>query len=205
MLLLFEAVPHIVTTSAPGQRPPEILFLDQPFNWLPATLAFSQFLVLAALTYYIFRRNSAQKIRERRADWYHELVVDRAVSMLVEFIDRSCDSLRSSARQVQVLKRSDALSSEVDEYIIGKALKDFKDELRRTRRYVCAQAGVFDKQLDKQIFDRFMRLEDDVTAWFNREAQAEADEGRTPLAELLIACETEIINSLISFEFSTWG
>ncbi len=207
MLPWFETSLSVLFSSGQpaAPEPPRIIFLEQPFSWVPSALAFLQFLILAVLTYYIFRSNSAKKIKERHADWYHKLVVDAAVSKLVEFIDLCCDELKASAKSIQDLKAGDALSGEIDDYVTDNVLKNFKDKLRRVRRYLCAQVSVFDKPLERCVFDRFMKLEDDVTAWFSREAQAEADEGRTPLSELVIGCGADILNELRNYEFSKWS
>ena len=184
---------------------PQIVFLDQPLNWVPTILNLLQFILLAALTYYIFRRNTGQKVRERRADWYQKLVVDGAVPVLIKFVDKSCDELRVSARKISEMKANNAHHTEIDAFVTDTAVKTFKDSLGRAQRYLCAQTRIFDAKLEQLMANRFMQLEDDVTNWFNKEVHSEPDAARVDLTNLLIQCQTEIVNALIECEFSKWG
>jgi len=85
----------------PAGGVPQIVFIEQAFTWLPILISFAQFLLLAGLTFYIFRKNAAQKITERHAAWFHKLIVEGALPKVIEFSDVSCDELRVSARKVQ--------------------------------------------------------------------------------------------------------
>jgi hypothetical protein len=103
MPLLLPVASVLIQPSRPT-APPQIIFLDQPYDWTSTAVNILQFLMLAGLTYYIFRKQYRQKTMERHAEWYHRVVTDFAIEKITHFSENTRGLLLKIAKEILRLK-----------------------------------------------------------------------------------------------------
>ena len=190
--------PSVSVTPSQGTPP------DRPHDWTPTAINFAQFLLLASLTYYIFRKNYRQKTMERQAQWYHRLVTDFAIGKLTEFAESASSALTHIAKEVAKLKAIAAPRGAID-IAIQRGLGDFKNSLYSTMALVSGRLLVFDKKLEQSLVDHCTDLEDGVTEWFNTEAAATTGEHPEKLLPLLNDWLSMTLKLIRDYEFEQWN
>lgn len=183
---------------------PQIIFLKQGYDWVPTIVNSIQFLLLAALTYYIFRKNYKQKQMERQAEWYHRLVTDFAIENVTNFSQSASCDLADTAKHLAKLKGLSAPSAAID-MAIQQGLGKFKDSLYVMMRLVAGRLLVFEKTLEQSLINRCTDLEDQVTEWFAVEATAAPGEPRQGLFQLLNDWQSEVLKLMRDYEFEQWS
>ncbi len=189
--------------AAPRVSPPQIVFLDQPFGWIPTTVGLLQFVLLAGLTYYIFRRNYQQKTMERKAEWYHRLVMDFAIENITLFASTQTKIVSDLASAVNDLKSRRAPTTEIDD-AIRRGLASFQDALYEVVRPLGSRLEVFSTPLEHAVTDRSMQLDDEVSQWFATEATARPGESRIALTDLLRTWQSKCLQLIRDYEFERW-
>jgi hypothetical protein len=195
LLLILQQKPFI-------QKPPDILFLEQPFNWLQIAVSIFQILFLGFLTIYTFRSGARQKLAERRAAWYHKLVVDPMITKISEFFEKAEVTLCGAAELAESHRAEAKKGIGTD---AKKKIATFKKSLYEISRDLQYRLSPFGSDHEKKVSDLMDALEDDVTAWFDFQAKAAAHEQREDLSKLLKRAEVSLFRSLIDIEFETWG
>jgi hypothetical protein len=193
----------VIGSALVSLAPPQIIFLDQPHDWVPTAVNVIQFLLLATLTYYIFRRNYIQKTRERHAEWYHRVVTDFAIEEITKFSENSHVLLTGIAKELARLKAISAPKGAMD-LAVQKGIGSFKENLYAVQRSVAGRLLVFDKALEQSLVNRCNDLEDDVSEWFNTETTAAAGEPRQGLMSLLNDWQSASLKLIRDYEFKQW-
>jgi len=195
-------------TTTPGDASvsaaPQVVFLNQSHDWVPTAVNGLQFLLLAVLTYYIFRKNYKQRQMERQAEWYRRLVTDFAVEEITDFSQNASATLADIAKQVAKLKGISAPSAALD-MAIQKGLGDFKEALYNMMRLVAGRLLVFDKTLEQSMVNSCTDLEDHVTEWFATEATSAPGEPREGLFQILNDWQSDVLKLIRDYEFQHWS
>jgi hypothetical protein len=184
--------------------PPQIIFLEQPHDWIPTVINAIQFLLLVALTYYIFRKNYRQKHMERQAEWYHRLVTDFAIEKITDFSQDASSILSDLAKEVARLKAISAPRAAMDMTIQG-GLGKFKQSLYAITPLVAGRLLVFEKKLEQSLVDCCNDLEDKIAEWFATEASAAAGEPRPGLFQLVNDWQSDALKLIRDYEFEKWS
>lgn len=188
-------------TSQPSKPAPTQIILNQPFGWITPVVSFIQFVLLALLTFYIFRRNYRQKEMERQAEWYHRLVMEFAVVEVTKFFSEGAINLAAVAGKVDRLKASGAQRAAMDEMLVAE-LSSFKELLFNLSRVLGGRLSVFNRELEQCSAKKFQDLEDSVSHWFEKEAEAKPGESRIGIAQVLSDSQSDLLKTLRDYEFS---
>jgi hypothetical protein len=184
------------------QKPPDIIFLDQPFNWLPTVVSALQFVLLVCLTLYTFCAGIRTKISERRAAWYHKVVVDPMIPLICAFFAEA-EKILCEASALLITNRA------ANQEGIGKdvALKitDFKKLLYDLSRNLQYRLLAFSSEYEDRVSRLLETVENDMTEWFAKQAACEPHAQRDDLVKLLRCSQTHLFRTLIEIEFETWG
>ena len=135
-------------------------------NWWPIAVGGIQFLIGIGLTFYTFRKNSLQKTDERRASWYHKVVVDRAIPLLFTYSDAERTALEKAALDCEIAKFDQTGTPLEVEAKYANALADFQSRLRPLRAELTNLALVFDRKLFDSVQAVTLTLDDAVSEWF---------------------------------------
>jgi hypothetical protein len=171
-------------------------------TWAPVTLSFLQFCGLAWLTWYIFVRGTKLKTAERKANWYHKIVVDHSIRVLAEFFDGTKEILCNCTERLPGLT-GQATQTEYDA-LVRSTIAEFADRLRLMRDDLSGRLSFFNSKVTERFLERADRLEDDVTDWFDAYKRARQFEQRDSLPKLFIDCQNELLGIINQFEFDTW-
>ena len=197
----------LLLSAVLGNSPCEQLVLkpaDGPLvTWAPIALNLIQFMCLAGLTYYIFARGSRQRVAERKAKWYHKIVVDHCVEALREFF-RDSETLLCGC-SLELSKIDPGNQPEKFDQLIQGALANFKAKLHAINMDASGRISFFDEATTKLLLARVDKFEDDVAAWFDQYKKSQPFDHRTSLPRLLTKCQNELLEIIMNYEFSTWG
>jgi hypothetical protein len=184
------------------QKPPEILFLEQPFNWIQTLVSVLQIMFLGFLTFYTFRSNANQKIAERQAGWYHKLVVDPMIDVISTFFDEAEDILCSAAKLAaeQRSAKKSGIGAEARKKIAAFKKKHF--QVSRDLQYRIEPFGPGHAQRIEALMEEFENV---VTGWFEKESKAAPHDAKDDLIKALKEAEVGLFKELIDIEFETWG
>lgn len=202
LMLVLSSVPH--TSSPPN------LVLQIPPDWYARTIQIAQAILLLAQTVLLAiiaiwtsRTGSQQKIRERRAGWYHKVVVDSALPSIADFFHSTSSNLqRTSAECAKLRETSQTLTLDL---VVKKAVAGFKDALYELQDNVADRAAVFDPALKERVSLLLDRLEEDVTEWLDVHAFSHTRTNEKELPKLLAESQTELLKILYDFEFDQFG
>ncbi len=184
-------------------KAPDIIFLDQPFGWIPILVGAAQTLLIVGVTIYIFLGESRRKTSERNAAWFHKVAVDPSIRHCFDYFPREVGTLEASAVKCEQLKFTSGDKSQLNGCVQG-ALQDFRSRLRPIRNSVSDLALIFCPTLRQAIFDRFNLFEDDVAGWFDRLQSSKAGDRRESLPNIVSACQSDVLKILKEYEFSHW-
>ena len=198
--------PDILTPQ--GARPtppsaPQIIFLDQPYDWVPTLVNVLQFVLLATLTYYIFRRQYRQKTIERHAEWYHRVVTDFAIEKVTSHSETARTILVKVAKEVGQLKAILAPSGAIDN-VVTQGLAEFKAVLYVVSRSIAGRLFVFDQQLERSFRELCDALEDNVADWLQDVARAAPGEPLPGISALLNDWQSNSLKLIRDYEFKQW-
>jgi hypothetical protein len=201
-VLLYVLVGPLVESVAQPTGHPEVIFVSQPFSWVPVAISLFQFLALLAFAVYTFRTGARQKIRERQAAWFHKVVVDPLVERIDTFFTVSVEMLHKGADLVDRDRVSGAtvLSRDTKEEI-GK----FKDAMFDLAAEVSRRLQPFDPATERWASGLFDNLEEAVTKWFDAQLSVKPHQRREDLGSFLVEFYTSIFRGLMQMEFRHWG
>jgi hypothetical protein len=184
--------------------PPRVIFEETPWWQLhvPTIVGFVQFLLLAALTFFIFWSNSAQKIREREADWYHKVVVDPAIEYLKELLGVMQKELFDAAEQVEKLR---AVNIEKARGRSKNAIGAAKAAIFELRAQMGFRLAAFDPALEQGFTDELESLENQLTKWFTTHPERHSYDASESLPSILTKAQMNLLRRLMRHEFSVWG
>jgi hypothetical protein len=184
------------------QKPPQILFLEQPFDWIQPVVSSLQIMFLGFLTYYTFRISANQKIAERQAGWYHKLVVDPMIPVISAFFKEAEDVLCSAAKLAAEhrLAKKTGIGAEARKKIGTYKKKHF--QLSRDLQYRIEPFGPQHAERIEALMEEFENV---VTGWFEKESKAAPHEAKDDLVKALKRAEVGLFKELIDIEFDTWG
>jgi hypothetical protein len=183
----------------PGSIPPlpPIRFIidDNPYDWLFAYLApalgFVQFVFLFCLTVYTFRSAAKQKLAERKAAWYHKVVVDFSITNVSDFVERSIPKLESLITEMHSFP---GYSNDVRD-----GFAEFKGDLSALLDALQRRLECFPKSPVRDVSAIFLGLEDEVAEWFDPAIFDRQDVRRT-----LNRFQGNVLGRLRDFEFNSW-
>lgn len=176
-----------------------------PAGWLsfvPAAVGFLQFLLLAGLTYYIFRSNAAQKIREREAAWYHKIVVDHIVERLETLFTGLQKRLLLASVEVDALRVNDVDKARSSS---KRAIADAKDVIFQLRSEMGFRLACFDAKIEQAFTIQLELLENEIVKWFTGQPERHGYDASESLTSVLTKGQMELVRVLMRHEFSTWG
>jgi hypothetical protein len=195
-----------LTARGTGPLPPpapQIIFLDQPYDWVATAVNVAQFVLLATLTYYIFQKQYRQKTLERHAEWYHRVVTDFAVEKITRFAEVAHGTLTTIAKELLRLKAMSAPSGDIDE-VVKRGLADFKVSLYVLSRSVAGRLAVFEDQLARSFRRLCDGLEDDLSEWCDEEAAVTPGESRRGISPILDDWQSNSLKLIRDYEFNEW-
>jgi hypothetical protein len=183
-------------------RPPEIVFLEQAYSWIPTVVSLTQFAFLFGLTIYMFRSGARQKVRERQAAWYHKAVVDPLIPRIDNFFTAGTTSLHSIADLVDRCRSTGGTDCDRE---LKKQVAGFKRDLYSLSSDVSRRLLPFDESKERWATEMFEALENEVTEWINQQLIAEPYQYRPDLDAVLNKRNTALIRGLMEAEFERWG
>jgi hypothetical protein len=181
---------------------PEVIFVDQPFSWIPTAISVFQFVALLGFAIYTFRFQAQQKIRERQAAWFHKVVVDPLIDRIDDFFSRSLETLHIAAGLVDKdrLSGASAISQQPKHEIAF-----FKEKMFGLSAEVSRRLGPFDSKVQVWAAGLFDKLEEDVTRWFDSQLLTMPHQRREDLDNILVEFYKTLLRGLIRMEFQRWG
>lgn len=201
-MLLYVLADPLVQPNAPSIGRPEVIFVSQPFSWVPLAISLFQFLALLAFAVYTFRTGARQKLRERQAAWFHKVVVDPLVERIDTFFTVSVEILHRAADLVDRDRISGAT-------VLSKDLKEeiakFKGAMFDAAAEVSRRLQPFDPATERWASGLFDNLEEAVTKWFDAQLHVKPHQRREALDSFLVEFYTSIFRGLMEMEFRHWG
>jgi hypothetical protein len=200
------AVPVAILLMVFGGLPQSIQPSGSPaYSWqtlVPTIVGFVQFLFLFFITIFVFLSNSAQKIRERQADWYHKVVVDYAVAALKDVFGTLQKELLQAAEKVEGLKREDPQNAKDES---KRAIAGAKTTIFQLRLEMGFRLCAFDQELELAFTKEVEELENEIVAWFTHQPDRLCYEAFTSLPTILANAQMRLLHVLMRKEFATWG
>jgi hypothetical protein len=206
LAILCAAVAHAQATSPglPSLPILKVVFEETPWwqSYTAILLSLVQFLILAVITILVFWSNATQKIREREATWYHDIVVDHAIERLKGLFGDLQQLLLQAAETVDGLRQSDV--DEAHKQTIA-AVRDAKRIIFQLRSEMGFRLSVFDPDLE-QLFTRDLeRLENEIVEWFGKQPDRRCYDASESLPAILSGGQVRLLRILMQVEFTNWG
>ncbi len=181
---------------------PQVIFIDHPFSWVPTAISVFQFVALLAFAVYTFHSQGQQKIRERRAAWFHKVVVDPLVDRVDDFFTRSLEMLHKAA---DLVDRDRALAATAISEQPKQDIAVFKGVMFGLSAEVSRRLKPFDSAADAWANELFERLEEDLMRWFDSQLVIKPHQRRDALDSILVDFYRRLMGGLIRMEFRHWG
>jgi hypothetical protein len=181
---------------------PEVIFVTSPFSWVPTAISLFQFVALLGFAIYTFHSGGQQKIRERRAAWFHKVVADHLTTRIDGFFSASLETLRRAADLVDRDRVAGATTMSED---LKQSIADFKNTMFDLASEVSRRLQPFDSSTESWASRLFENLEEDVTKWFDSQLLIKPHQRRESLDSILIEFYTSLVRGLIRMEFRHWG
>jgi hypothetical protein len=201
-VLLYVLADPLVQPNAPPIGRPEVIFVSQPFSWVPVAISLFQFLALLAFAVYTFRTGRRQKLRERQAAWFHKVVVDPLVERIDTFFTTSVEILHKAADLVDRDRVSGATALSKD---LKEEIAKFKGVMFDAAAEVSRRLQPFDPATERWASGLFDNLEEAVTKWFDAQLYVKPHQRREALDSFLVEFYTSIFRGLMQMEFRHWG
>jgi hypothetical protein len=193
-----------------------IVQIIQPHGWLNPALQLIQFLSALALgiaTYLVTRRDKREeltsagsdKTRERKAIWFHKIVVDDAVEMLTNFANSMKAKLENAAAKdtkLRIEASGDKAKLEIADRELGEAMTEFSVELSRLISSLAMRIQVIDIELARKITASGDEQDKAVTEWLQKNIDRKTFDGRSSLSEVIFSAQTQILRLLFDYEFT---
>jgi hypothetical protein len=200
----------LILTRVQPSGSPQTLILQMPpdrygraIQIAQAILLMAQTALLVIIAIWTSRTGSRQKIRERRAGWYHKVVVDYALPSISDFFRKASSNLQRTAAECTTFRNSSqALPLDL---VVKKAVAEFKIALYKVQDDVADRAAVFDLELKEAVSALLDALEEDVTEWLDVHAFSHTRQNEKELPKLLAESQTELLKILYDFEFTQFG
>lgn len=170
-------------------------------NWWPIVVGGIQFLIGIGLTFYTFRKNALQKTEERRASWYHKVVVDRAIPLLFTYSDLERAALEKAALDCEMAKFDQTATALEIDAKYASALADFQSRLRPLRAELTNLALVFDRKLFEGVQSVTLTLDDAVSEWFYQAKNIGTLRVAKSVGDILSDFHRDVLTTIREYEF----
>jgi hypothetical protein len=171
-------------------------------NWWPLVIGGAQFIIGLGLTIYTFRRNFEQKTNERKASWYHKVVVDNAIKLLFSYLDSERKEIENAGTLCEVARSNGNLDPIAIDAVFSDAISAFQERLKPIRSDLTNLALVFDKQLFDQIQKLTLVVDDKVSEWFIEVRNSGIVGVTKPVGETLSEFHRDALHVLRNYEFT---
>ena len=194
-------IPHVfaLTLATQMQIPNLTIECVEKLSWVPLVVSVAQTLYIGWLTYYIFVAGSRQRRTERRAAFFHVLVLDRGLADLQLSFEHLRKYLETKARELENHKTFWP-TEKIDEFMT-EMTTEYNVMLSSTMRRFATRVNVMDRDLAKKLSAHSEQFEDKVTNWFLIFAKRSAFEGCDSLPDILAEGENEVYRLLHEYEF----
>ncbi len=199
-MILYIPAGTLFQSSPPPISRPEVIFVSQPFSWIPVAISLFQFLALLAFAIYTFHTGTRQKVRERRAAWFHKVVVDPLVVRIDTFFTGSVEVLHGAANLVD---RDRVCGATVLSQDLKEEIAKFKITMFDLAAEVSRRLQPFDPATERWASDLFDNLEEEVTKWFDAQLFAKPHQRREALDGSLVEFYTSLLRGLLKRNFGT--
>ena len=197
---------------APASEQPIIVVVQQKLGWIPSVLSFVQFLGLAYLSVYTFHRTRQDKIeesdraiadkrRERRAVWFHKVVVDEALKKVPEFTEKTSCRLRELSKAYMRDKIDPNFQGDPEDQI-REAIGEFQIGLSEVTTSLAARIRVLDIDLAKALLSNSDQYEAKVSNWLNGLITRQPFDKCESLPDVIAEGEVAILKLLCDSEFN---
>jgi hypothetical protein len=187
-------------TLATQTQIPNVTFeYVEKLSWVPLVVSVAQTLYISWLTYYVFLAGSRQRVAERRAAFFHALVLDKGLANLQLSFENLRMKLESRAENLE--KHKNFWTAEIIDEFMAEMTTEYNVMLSSTLRRFATRVSVMDRNLAKRLSDHSEQFEDKVTMWFLTFAKRSAFEGCDSLPDILAEGENEVYRLLHDFEF----
>lgn len=149
---------------------------------------------LAVLTFILGYR---QKERERTRAYYHKVVVDVVLPVILEFFGAQAELMAEAARQAE---RGMASGRKSMPRSCSVSISNFSTGLYLLLDKVTERTLIFDEKISRQINDDFEDIEDAVTGWFG-DITLHKRRNVEEVAQLLQQGQRTVIKRLYKGEF----
>jgi len=180
----------------------------QTNNWvaigLPAlqlVASIAQIGLVAWLTLFTFRRTERQRIEERRAAFFHTLIIDGGLKALRESFAAIRIKLEDAAQDLDS-HRTFWAGQKIDEFI-SETATEYSVTLSKAMRTFALRVNVMDPKLARSITEHCDDLENQVTEWFRTSARRQGFEHCESLPDILIEGENKVYTLIHQTEFGT--
>jgi len=141
-----------------------------------------------------------KRILERRASWYQKVVVDESLPMLFDFFRKAEGELMAAVldcqRNSQTARKT--LSSKVT-----AAIAAFSADLIRVKDFIAERMVVFDESFAAELNARFLRLQDEVSEWFE-DCVVKKRRNSEEMRDILLNAQRQILKILYECEFKNF-
>jgi hypothetical protein len=194
-------IPYVfaLTLATQMQIPNLTIECVEKLSWVPLVVSVAQTLYIGWLTYYIFVAGSRQRRTERRAAFFHALVLDRGLADLQLSFEHLRKYLETRARELENHKTFWS-TEKIDEFMT-EMTTEYNVMLSSTMRRFATRVNVMDRDLAKKLSAHSEQFEDKVTNWFLIFAKRSAFEGCDSLPDILAEGENEVYRLLHEYEF----
>jgi hypothetical protein len=174
-----------------------------PPNWWPVIVGGIQFLIGLGLTIYTFAKSARQKTEERRASWYHKVVVDRALPLLFSYADSERSLIEKAAWDCEAARMNVANPGADIDFRYSAAVAEFQARLRPLRAEIVNIALVFDEELSKSVASHMLNLDDSMSDWFYQAKSQGTLRVTKTVGEILSDFHRDVLSDLRKYEFET--
>ena len=178
---------------------------DQPgrvAKYLPliqTILTILQIGLVTWLTWFTFKRTERQRIEERRAAFFHALILDGGLGKLRDTFEQIGAKLQTAASDLDAHRVH--WSPTHTDIFISNTMADYSVNLSTAMRMFALKVHVMDAELAKKLSEHGDNLEDGVAAWFQTAANRKGYDSCASLTEILVDGENKVYQLLHDYEF----
>lgn len=208
MLHLLWPLGTVPSSAAPQPTTHEVIYLKQSLNWLPIAVGAAQSIAGLFLTWLIFEKNRELKKVERQAIWYQHVVADPCIELSSKFFRSTSEDLEAAVFRFQRAKVATANSEADLPPIILEAIganSQYKKSMRATSRQVQDLVGVYKADAAQAIFNRFLRMDDEISDWFDTLQYSSPADHQESLYGIISSCQADVLRKLYDYESDLLG
>lgn len=168
---------------------------------IQTALTVLQIALVTWLTLFTFRRTERQKSEERRAAFFHALILDGGLGKLRDTFDHIGTKLQQAANELDS-HRAHWLAARISAFI-SETMIDYSVNLSTAMRMFALRVHVMDAALAQALSKHCDDLENAVTNWFETAASRQGYDSCASLKEILVHGENEIYRLLHDYEFNS--